>query len=64
MRVYLWQQTEINFDMVSPVDELARQIRLEFDFKREALVMDTVQEQLQVGTISLPRTCLGSCSPE
>ena len=26
------QNTELKFDLVSPVDELAKQIRMEFDF--------------------------------
>jgi hypothetical protein len=44
------QNTELKFDLVSPVDELAKQIRMEFDFKHEAHVMDAVRETLQVGT--------------
>lgn len=35
--------------MVSAVDELAAQIKLEFDFEREALVMDSISKHLQVG---------------
>ena len=41
-------KTEMDFDLVSAVDELADQIRLEFDFKREARVMQAVADQLQV----------------
>jgi predicted unusual protein kinase regulating ubiquinone biosynthesis (AarF/ABC1/UbiB family) len=37
-------KTEIKFDMVSAVDELAAQIRLEFDFQREARVMNAVHK--------------------
>lgn len=45
------QDTELKFDLVSPVDELAKQIRLEFDFVHEASVMDSIADTLQV---SLP----------
>lgn len=47
-QVCLPQEREINFDLVSPVDELAKQIRQEFDFENEARVMDTIAESLQV----------------
>ncbi|KAL6766353.1 AKC2 [Auxenochlorella protothecoides x Auxenochlorella symbiontica] len=40
-------KTEIDFDLVSAVDELAAQIRLEFDFRREARVMDAVADQFK-----------------
>ena len=39
---------ELKFDLVSPVDELAKQIRMEFDFEREAHVMDTISGHMQV----------------
>lgn len=42
------QKLEINFDMLSAVDELAEQVRLEFDFEREARVMDTIANDLKV----------------
>ena len=38
-------KTELKFDMLSAVDELAKQIRLEFDFRREARIMDAVARQ-------------------
>lgn len=38
-------KTEIKFDMLSAVNELAAQIRLEFDFRREARIMDAVARQ-------------------
>ena len=41
-------KTEIRFDMVSAVDELAAQIKLEFDFEREARVMNSISKHLQV----------------
>lgn len=48
-------KAEIDFDLVSAVDELADQIRLEFDFKREARVMDAVARQLQVWRLGKDR---------
>lgn len=42
------QNTELKFDLVSPVDELAKQIRMEFDFLHEAETMDAVGEHLMV----------------
>jgi predicted unusual protein kinase regulating ubiquinone biosynthesis (AarF/ABC1/UbiB family) len=39
---------ELKFDLVSPVDELAKQIRMEFDFEREADFMDTIGSHLRV----------------
>lgn len=41
------RKTEIKFDLVSAVDELATQVRKEFDFEREALIMDAVADNLQ-----------------
>ena len=46
------RRTEIKFDLVSAVDELAGQVRMEFDFEREARVMDTVADHLSVSTRS------------
>jgi predicted unusual protein kinase regulating ubiquinone biosynthesis (AarF/ABC1/UbiB family) len=43
-------KTEIKFDLVSAVDELSEQVTLEFDFKREARIMDTVSTHLQVSS--------------
>ncbi|CAK0783630.1 hypothetical protein CVIRNUC_006829 [Coccomyxa viridis] len=40
------QNTELKFDLVSPVNELAKQIRMEFDFLHEAETMDAVGEHL------------------
>lgn len=42
------QKTEIKFDLTSAVVELAKQIKLEFDFEREARIMDDISTQLQV----------------
>jgi len=51
-------KTELKFDMLSAVDELAKQIRLEFDFRREARVMDAVARQFDGlgGRIRVPRS--------
>lgn len=42
------QKTELKFDLTSAVKELAKQIKLEFDFTREAKIMDEISNQLQV----------------
>ena len=42
------QKTELKFDLVSAIAELAAQIRLEFDFKREARIMDSISKQFAV----------------
>ncbi|CAL8461942.1 g1473 [Coccomyxa elongata] len=49
---------ELKFDLVSPVDELAKQVRMEFDFKHEALVMNEVGKSLQAGMrgVEVPRS--------
>ncbi|KAL4431977.1 hypothetical protein ABPG77_000244 [Micractinium sp. CCAP 211/92] len=54
-------KTEIRFDLVSAVDELAAQIRLEFDFRREARIMDAVARQFQKlnHRIEVPRSVMG-----
>ena len=39
-------KTEIAFDLVSAVDELDAQVALEFDFEREARVMDAIAGHL------------------
>ena len=61
------QKTELKFDLTSAVKELAKQIKLEFDFSREAKIMDDISSQLQVaaqtlsGTVSLGLdSCVGS----
>lgn len=41
------QKTELKFDLTSAVTELAKQIKLEFDFTREARVMDQISQDLQ-----------------
>lgn len=54
-------KTEIQFDMVSAVDELRKQIELEFDFTREARVMDSIALALQPLNkhISVPQSIPG-----
>lgn len=47
------QKTELKFDLVSAVDELSAQLKLEFDFEREARVMDAVSRHLMVRRLSL-----------
>ncbi len=51
-------KTELKFDMLSAVDELAKQIRLEFDFRREARIMDAVARHFegQSDKIVVPRS--------
>ena len=44
----------MKFDLVSPVDELARQIRLEFDFLHEARTMDAISQNLKVCNSNQP----------
>jgi predicted unusual protein kinase regulating ubiquinone biosynthesis (AarF/ABC1/UbiB family) len=46
---FLRSTGEIPFDLVSAVDELKRQIAFEFDFAREARVMDTIALHLSAG---------------
>lgn len=47
--IRLWaaflSKTEIKFDMMSAVDELSKQIKLEFDFSRESRIMNAVARQ-------------------
>ena len=45
------QKTELKFDLTSAVKELAKQIKLEFDFTREARIMDDISNQLKVGAL-------------
>ncbi|GFR52787.1 hypothetical protein Agub_g15404, partial [Astrephomene gubernaculifera] len=54
-------KTEIKFDLVSAVDELNKQIRLEFDFTREARVMDTLADHLRplCRRLAVPRSVGG-----
>ena len=55
----LLQKTEIKFDLLSAVDELATQVKLEFEFRREAKVMDTIADNLKVcWSLPLPNLSL------
>lgn len=57
-------KTEIKFDLVSAVDELATQIRLEFNFRREASIMDQIADHLAPlkGKVVVPRSVPGLVS--
>ena len=46
------QRTELKFDLASPVDELAAQVRLEFDFVREARLMTRIRDHLRVSFVT------------
>ncbi|KAI8476233.1 MAG: ABC1/COQ8 ser/thr kinase [Monoraphidium minutum] len=54
-------KTELKFDLVSAVDELQRQIHLEFDFMREARVMDSIATHLSpiASRVAVPRSVPG-----
>ncbi|KAF6253521.1 hypothetical protein COO60DRAFT_1703776 [Scenedesmus sp. NREL 46B-D3] len=58
------QKTELKFDLLSAVEELQRQIHLEFDFMREARVMDTIAQHLQrlSRSVRVPRSVPGLVS--
>jgi predicted unusual protein kinase regulating ubiquinone biosynthesis (AarF/ABC1/UbiB family) len=58
-------KTELKFDMLSAVDELAKQIRLEFDFRREARIMDAVARHFegQSDKIVVPRSVPSMVTP-
>lgn len=58
-------KTELRFDMVSAVNELAKQIKLEFDFCREARIMDAVARQFDgLGhKICVPKSVPGMVTP-
>lgn len=54
----LLQRTEFKFDLVSPVQELARQISFEFDFMRESHAMEEIRMNLRnIRGVSIPRVC-------
>ncbi|KAL6759162.1 hypothetical protein V8C86DRAFT_2580560 [Haematococcus lacustris] len=57
-------KTELPFDLVSAVDELNKQIKLEFDFAREARVMDRIAQHLAPlsSRITVPRSVPGLVS--
>lgn len=57
-------QRETNFDLVSAVDELSSQIRGEFDFEREARVMNRIGRGLRNANspIAVPRSVPGLVS--
>jgi len=55
------QVTDLKFDLVSAVDELESQVRLEFDFTREARVMDGIADNLKgiQRRVKIPRSVPG-----
>lgn len=54
------QATEIRFDLVTAVDELAAQLQQEFDFRREAETMDTIRARLRwMKGFRVPEPCPG-----
>ncbi|KAK9834339.1 hypothetical protein WJX81_008600 [Elliptochloris bilobata] len=55
------QATELRFDLVSAVDELAAQLQQEFDFRREAETMDTIRARLRTSmrTVHVPESIAG-----
>lgn len=57
------QRTELKFDLVRPVQELARQIAMEFDFEAEAKGMMEIRHALRrVRTVSVPAAIPGLVS--
>ncbi|MEW5318649.1 MAG: hypothetical protein WDW38_009856 [Sanguina aurantia] len=62
---YYLSKTEIKFDLVSAIDELHKQIKLEFDFTREAHVMDTIAHHLRDHSshVAVPRSVPGLVTP-
>jgi len=61
------ERTELAFDLTAAVDELATQIRKEFDFRLEAAAQDAVGDSLRAemgpARISVPRTIPGLVTP-
>jgi predicted unusual protein kinase regulating ubiquinone biosynthesis (AarF/ABC1/UbiB family) len=57
--------SEIAFDMVSAVDELNKQVGLEFDFVREARIQDAVARHLGglAAVVAVPRSVPGLVTP-
>lgn len=57
------QRTELKFDLVRPVQELARQIAMEFDFEAEARGMMEIRHALRrVRAVSVPAAIPGLVS--
>jgi predicted unusual protein kinase regulating ubiquinone biosynthesis (AarF/ABC1/UbiB family) len=55
------QVTDLKFDLVSAVDELESQVRLEFDFRREASIMNGIADNLKriERRVKIPRSVPG-----
>lgn len=57
------QRTELKFDLVGPVKELAKQVAMEFDFVAEAEGMDEIRRALrQYRSVSVPAAVPGLVS--
>ena len=58
-------KSDIAFDMVSAVDELNKQVGLEFDFCREAATQDAVAGHLGAlaSVVTVPRSVPGLVTP-
>ena len=61
------ERTELAFDLTAAVDELANQIRKEFDFRLEAASQDAIgaslRESMGPARITVPRTIPGLVTP-
>lgn len=56
----LLQHTDLQFDMLSAVQEMQRQVSGEFDFMQEAANMDSIGSKLKTAKIIVPRSLLSS----
>jgi tRNA A-37 threonylcarbamoyl transferase component Bud32 len=59
------QKTELKFDLVGPVKELSKQLRLEFDFENEAKSMNIIRKLLlgQVHGVRIPKSIVPLVTP-
>ena len=54
------QKTELKFDLIRPVDELKKQISMEFDFQAEALGMTEIRLALsKIKSVTVPQVIPG-----
>lgn len=57
------EKTELNFDIVRPIEELRRQIAMEFDFEAEARGMSEIRHALrEIKRVSVPEAVPGLVS--
>lgn len=60
---HILQKTELKFDLIRPVEELSRQLAMEFDFKKEATHMAEIRYALRnVKQVSIPEPISGLVS--